>query len=89
MNCSGENVLVVLWIIREQKSGEVCATQSVGRELWQKCESTKSVEENLGQQQAPRGAVNVLSWYRDTGANTWGNKEDFQLSLFSTVSKFT
>lgn len=57
MNGDGENVLVVLWITREQKSDEVCATQSVEHELWQKYESTKSMKENLGQQQAPRGVI--------------------------------
>lgn len=70
MNCTGGNFIVVPWFITEQKSDDVCATHSVGRQLWQNFESTKSMRENIRQQQALRLAISLLSEYRDAGSNT-------------------
>lgn len=78
MNCTGENFLVVLWFITEQKPDKGCATQSVGHELWLKFESAKSMNENFGQQAALRVMNILLSKSGDTRSNIYSNNVYFQ-----------
>lgn len=52
-------------------------------------ESTKSMEEIFGQEEALRLVISLLCKYRDSGSNIYSSHEYFQLFLFSTSSRLT